>query len=272
MPPETTDASATSGRARRRENAAQENREMKRFRWWLSSLLVAAFALGPALAALAGEPGEKPKRKKREGKKRRKPKGEKGGRRRGRKGLFEQVTAVCTLTDEQKVKFREACAKYAEARKATAKEVADLRKEMTQARKDKDRDKFKELAAKMKELTKAANDAQAEAIAVLTPEQKLAWEAQRMANMILGRLRKAELTQDQKDQILALCKERAKGLQGADEKSKRGALGALYKEVYEKEGLLTADQKTTVKAPSERKRKGPRERKPGRKRKKKKVE
>jgi len=244
---------------------------MKRYRWWLGSLLVAVFALAPALAAIAGEPGGEPKRKKREGKRPKREKGprEKGPRKRAPKGLFEQVTAVCTLTDEQKAKFKEACDKYEEAKKATTKEMGEIRKQMAEARKAKDKAKAKELGAKMKDLSKEANDAMAAALACLTPEQRIAWDAQQLSDMITGRLKKAELTQDQKNQILALCKKKVEALKDADEKTKRRAAGETFKEVYE--SILTADQKTNIKAPPERKGKKdkpPREKK-DRKRKKK---
>jgi Spy/CpxP family protein refolding chaperone len=267
LPPEKYSASATSGRARRQRDTAQENREMRRYRWWLGSLLVAAFALAPALAAWAGDPGEETKKKKREGRKGRKRKGEGGGRKRGRKGLFEQINAACTLTDEQKAKLKEACEKYQAAQKDSAKETAGLRKEMAEARKNKDKDKAKELAAKMKELRKPVDDAMAAVMAGLTAEQKLAWEGHRMATMILGRLKKTDLTQEQKDKVLALCKKKLESLKGADEKSKRRAMGETFKEVYE--SVLTADQKAQVKAPPERKERPQREKKKGRRGKKK---
>lgn len=232
---------------------------MKRYRWWLGSLLVAAFTLAPALAALA-DPGDPPKKKKRD--RARKDKGGRDRGKRGRKaGMLGQIVKVCNITDEkQKQDLEAACGKYEEARKAAAEESAGLRKEMMEAKKAKDRDKMKDLGAKMKEIRKEADEAQAAVMGILSPEQRATWEGRRMAAMVMGRLKKAELDDAQEAKIMGLCKAQALELKDADEKSKRSAMGALLKDILAGD-ILTAEQKAKVPPPRERKGKGDRPKK-----------
>jgi len=119
---------------------------------------------------------------------------------------------------------------------------------------------MKELGAKMKEMQAGAREAQAAVMAILNPEQRAAWGAQRMAMGVMGRLKKAELEKEQKDKILDLCKAKALELKDADEKSKRAAMGGLLKEILAGD-ILTADQKAKVPPPRERKGKGDRPKK-----------
>ena len=218
---------------------------MRRYRWWLSCLLVAAFAAAPALAQDAGGKKKKKERaakKERPAKKERKPKGDR--RRKGGGGLAGQIAKVCQLSEQQQADLQEALKAYTAAQKEARERQGELRKAMAEARKAKDKDKFKELAQQQKALMGPANDALAKAMGVLTPEQRAKWEGSKLARQVLGRLKKAELDDAQKKAVEALCTKKAQELKDSDEKTKRSASRTVLQEVVD--NILTADQKAKV--------------------------
>ena len=165
--------------------------------------------------------------------------GERGaGRGRGKEpeqSQFDLMVGECRLTDEQqatlkaKIKAKEdalAAWDTANAEKVEAAEAASKA-----ARSGTDTNAKKQAGATMKALqverAAATADADAAILAVLTPEQKGAWEAFQLYQTVMRRYRTVELTEEQAAKVKAACAIACKELGavegGSDDKAARKA-------------------------------------------------
>jgi len=145
------------------------------------------------------------------------------GRRRGREpeeSLFDQLVRECKLTAKQqadakaKVKARDAV--LAAWDKANAEKMQAAEAAAKEARAGSDADARKKTSGELKALRTAREESAAEAsravLAILTPEQKAAWDAYQLYRSIAARYRRAELTEEQLAKIKAGCAIAAKEL------------------------------------------------------------
>jgi Spy/CpxP family protein refolding chaperone len=170
---------------------------MKRTRW---VALVAALALASGLAGARQR-----------------------GRRRGaepEESLYDQLLRECKLTGKQqadvkaKMKARDdalAAWDQANAEKMEAAEAA-----AKDARSGGDADARKKASSALRALRTAREESAAQAsaavLAVLTPEQKAAWDGYQLFQSVAGRYRRAELTEEQLAKIKVGCALAAKEL------------------------------------------------------------
>jgi len=150
------------------------------------------------------------------------------GRRRGRKpqeSLLEQLVGECKLTDKQqtaikeKIKARDAA--LAAWDKTNAEKVRAAETEAKEAREKQDADARKTASAKLRELKTERNEAGAKTtaavLALLTPEQKTAWNAFLVYKSTVARYRKAELTEEQLAKVRVACAAASKEIGEIDE-------------------------------------------------------
>lgn len=190
-----------------------------------------------------------------------------GGRRRGRQpaeSLLDQLVRECKLTDKQqadvkaKIKARdEALAKWD---KANAQKVEAAEAAVKDARDKKDDDARKkasgELRALRTEREESAAEATAAVFAVLTAEQKAAWAGHELYQSIVGRYRRADLSEKQLAKVKSACAFAAKelGETGDDDRqAKRAKRGITDKlrwgiDVF----VLTDEQREALAKPPER--------------------
>ena len=214
-----------------------------------SKALFAALAVSLLAAMAAGQDAPaKPK----------KPKGEAKDKS-ALKGEYAIVASELKLSDEKKAEFAKAVAEMNAARaewtKANAAKLEELNKAAKAAKEAKDKEKAKELQKQLNELRasqeKATAEAQAKVRAVLTPEQQAQWQAFTVYRGLLGRYRKAELTDEQKEKVKALAAEASKQLSAATDAK---AAGALKKDLDQKvAALLKPEQVEKMKAPAPKK-------------------
>lgn len=214
---------------------------MKRFAWFLALTI----ALTSTMAFCAKEKREK---------KARGPKRAKSSLR----GEYAIMAKMLELTDAQKTDLAAkiaACAAEAKKwREDNADKLADIKKKQAEARKNKDKDAMKNIAAESKALraeeAKLKGAAIAAAKSILTPEQKAKWDGFTVYRSVIGRLKKAKLTDEQDAKVREICTTKAPGIISAEGKAK----GKAYKELSTSiiDTVLTADQKASLTAKRER--------------------
>ena len=193
------------------------------------------------------------------------------------KGVYAQMVTVCKLSDQQvpdlkaKVKARDdavaawmtANADKVKAADEAAKKAKEGSDKAAGKKANEDRQKL------MAERTKIEADGMAAIYAVLTPEQKQAWEGQQMYMQVCARFRKANLTEDQHTKIRPLCDQAAKdeaavkGDEKAARKAKTEVEAKLLKTI--EDTILTAEQKAEMAKKPEPKAKPAGEKKEGEK-------
>jgi hypothetical protein len=190
-----------------------------------------------------------------------------GGRHRGKQpaeSLFDQLVRECKLTEKQqadvkaKIKVRdEALAKWDKANgdKVQAAEAAGK-----DARDKKDDDARKKASGELRELRTAreesATEATAAVFAVLTAEQKAAWAGHELFQSIVGRYRRADLSDQQLAKIKSACAFAAKelGETGDDDRQANKAKRDITNKI--RWGIdvfvLTDEQRETLAKPPQR--------------------
>jgi hypothetical protein len=156
------------------------------------------------------------------------------GRRRGREpeeSLLDQLVRECKLTAKQqadaKAKIKARDAALAAWDKANAQKMEAAEAAAKDARAGGDADARKKASAELRALRTAREESAAQAsaavLAVLTPEQKAAWDGYQLYKSIAARYRKAELTEEQLAKVKAGCAVAAKELAeaGDDPKAKK---------------------------------------------------
>ena len=198
--------------------------------------------------------------------------GRERGRGRGREpeeALCDQLVRECKLTADQqaeaKEKIKAVDAALAAWDKANADKVQAAEAAAKEARSGGDADARKKTSAELRALRTAREESAAAAsaavMAVLTPEQKVAWGAYELYQSIAGRYRRAELTEEQLTKIKAGCAVASKELGEIgddDRKANRANREVTDKlrwgiEVF----VLTPEQRETLgKKPTRKGRKG----------------
>jgi Spy/CpxP family protein refolding chaperone len=187
-----------------------------------------------------------------------------GGRGRGKQpaeSLFDQLVRECKLTQKQqadvkaKIKVHdEALAKWD---KANADKIQAAETALKDARDKKDDDARKKASGELKELRTARDESAAEAtaavFAILTAEQKVAWAGHELCQSIVGRYRRADLSDQQLAKIKSACTFAAKELGEAgddDRKAKRDITNKIRWgiEVF----VLTDEQREALAKPPQR--------------------
>jgi hypothetical protein len=149
----------------------------------------------------------------------------------GLHGEYAMMASVCKLTDEQVATLKTKL-------KAREDAVAALGKTGEKA------------AASEAEHQKITDKFMAEILAILTPEQRIAWEAFALSRSLAAHFRKANLTTEQETKIHALCADPAKDLAASKgdmtelRKARAEAATKLGKTI--EDTLLTADQKAAM--------------------------
>jgi len=177
---------------------------------------------------------------------------------------FAMMATVLKLEGEAKQKLDAQIAAGAEALKeweqGDGAKLKELMKAQREARKAKDAEKAKQLAAEMKPLraakTKLAADNKAKVMALLTDEQKAGWAGYKLRkDLQMRHFRRVKLSDEQAEQMQALCVEAAKTLPPANDpkqrKARADALKKLSADISEK--VLTAEQREQMAKKPERK-------------------
>ena len=221
---------------------------MKRIAWLLALAVALAVVSVPIQAKpkKEGAAGAKPKREK-------KPGGNKGAKG-GLKGEYAMMVKILNLTDAQKTELADklkACAKEAKTwRETNADKLAEIKKQQAEARKNKDKDAMKKVAEQSKDLRAEEAKNRGAAIAavksILTPEQQQQWAGFTVYQQIMGRFKKAELTDDQDKKVRDICNAKAKDIPEGDKKAQSRAMKELSTSIIE--SVLTAEQKEKVAA------------------------
>jgi Spy/CpxP family protein refolding chaperone len=228
---------------------------------WLLSVLAVMLLAAPAAMAQdgLGEDGPKVKKKRDRGK-------GKGGRRQ-KGGVTAKLVDELKLDDATRAKFNEQLkanrTALGEWMKTNGEKLKLLRKDMAEARKNRDKDKAKLLGTEMKALYGGRAKVEAEGneklMALLTDEQKSAWSGLGLSMKVLGRYRRCKLTEDQVVKVREMCVAAAKEIgDGKDRKAVGVAMRKLNGEIVK--DVLTDEQRAKMK--TRRKPKGDGARKP----------
>lgn len=156
-----------------------------------------------------------------------------GGRGRGRQpaeSLFDQLVRECKLTEKQQADVKakvkaldEALAKWDEANAQKVQAAKDAAKT---AREKKDDEARKTASGELRTLMTARKESAAEATAavftVLTAKQKAAWAGYELYQSIVGRYRRADLSDQQLAKVKSACAVAAKELGEAGDDDGRG--------------------------------------------------
>jgi Spy/CpxP family protein refolding chaperone len=169
-----------------------------------------------------------------------------------------QMVTECKLTAEQQEMIKEKAKAKIEAleawEKANAEKLKAAEEASKAARTGADAAAKKKAGGDLKALQTAREAATAQAdaamLAVLTPEQKAAWDGFKLFETLSGRLRKATPTEEQNVKIKALCAAAAKEIgatQGDDKKSKKAnsAVEGKLRWAIE-QAVLTPEQRETI--------------------------
>ena len=184
------------------------------FTWFLVAVMSVAAAAGPA-------DGKK--------KKRRAPRKQKQVQ--ALRGSYAAIAKEIGLTEEQMkklaaaIKAKDAALKSWRQDPAKGGKLAELSKKMRSPEVKADKQKRKELMAAMKPLADELKAAEAkltkEAMAVLTPEQQKRWKDAAFYVSTTGRMRRAELTDEQKAKARTLCAAASKKLTALGPKDRK---------------------------------------------------
>ncbi len=174
------------------------------------------------------------------------------------------MVKVCNLTEEQQKKLAEVHAAGQKAMKewqeANAEKLKAARDKMKAAREANDREAMKKASEEMKALngeraavTKKTQD---EMLAVLTDEQRAAWQLHNDVRGVTGRFRKAKLTEEQMAKVNELVANHMKDVDRSDRKAVAEATKKIHKAIHD--DVLTDEQREAVKAkPPARPKKAP---------------
>jgi len=211
---------------------------MKRLTWWTLPL-AAALVLGLVTAHLtqAAEEGDKVKKEKAD-------KGESGLR-----GEYAILASECNLTPEQKEQLAAKLKASKEAVEAweqqNGQKVKDLQAKMKAAKEAGNTDEAKTIAQEVKTLltdrARLAEGNMDAVLAMLTPEQKVKWNAFRLYRAAMQKYKRLGLSEDQTAKVRALADETAKASDPADEKAAKTAMMTLAEKV--EKDILTAEQR-----------------------------
>lgn len=174
------------------------------------------------------------------------------------RGEYAIMASECKLTEDQqtalKAKLAARDAALAEWTKANGEKFKALQEALKKAREAGDKDAAKKASDELKtveaERAKINAQFQADLQAILTPEQKAAWEVFRLYRAMMARYKKANLTDEQTAKIREACAAAAKEAAAAtgDEKTIRKAQAdaeAKLRKTIE-DTILTAEQKTAI--------------------------
>ena len=208
---------------------------MKRFAWFM----IVTLALTSTTAFCAKE---------------KKDRGRGKGGKSGLKGEYAIMANMLEFSDAQKTELTAkltACDDEVKKwRQANADKLADIKKKQAQAKEDKNKEAMKQIAKESKGLraeeAKLRGAAIAAAKALLTPEQKAKWDAFTVYRGVIGRLKRAELTEEQDAKVREICAAKAARIVAAEGKAK----GKAYKELSTSiiDSVLTAEQKAKLTA------------------------
>jgi hypothetical protein len=179
---------------------------------------------------------------------------------------FKQMETVCKIEGDALAKFRAATAqrhqKFAAWQETDkGKKLAQLRAARDEAKKAKDDAKLTAAEAALEPLAKEEQEfrskIRADVMALLSLDQQRAWAAYVLNGLAMKSLGKAQLTDDQKEQVLALCREPASKYVAADTIARDPYLSGLKEfspqvVAAAREKVLTAEQreKTAPKPPA----------------------
>jgi Spy/CpxP family protein refolding chaperone len=176
------------------------------------------------------------------------------------KGEYAIMASVLKMDDAQKAKLVEACeagrlAVQQWEQSEDGKKLEKLTAELAEARKGDDKAKTgqlqKEVAELRKKAPKPSPETKQKVAALLTDEQKLTWAAFTSERLVLRKLTKIELTDDQTKQLKGICLEAVKAVPAGDEKARAEANKKIFRDVEEK--VLTDAQREAVKKPAHEK-------------------
>ena len=127
------------------------------------------------------------------------------------RGAHAQMARICDLSEEQQKKIAELNAKTKEAMKAfraeNGEKMKEIRERVTKARESQDKEAARSATAEMRALYTKQNEiiskGQADIMAVLTAEQKAAWDEYTAINALKGWFKAAKLTDEQLAQVKA---------------------------------------------------------------------
>lgn len=182
--------------------------------------------------------GDRPKKKKKD------KGGAKGGGQAGK--IAAMMQACCDLSDEQKEQLKTAIAEADEAAKQWMDENGDAMKDAKdkakQAKQDKDKEAAQEAAEELAKLQAELNEAMyAPLLNVLDDEQKGKFAAYQCAELLIASMKKAELTDEQKQQIHELCAEESGSLDPVDMAANAEVMKGLKEKIVA--DVLDDDQK-----------------------------
>ena len=203
---------------------------MRYARWMLCAVVVAAMA-APSL--LFGQDNEAPKNVPPPKKPARAPK-KKPARMRGE---YAPMAKEVSLTAEQQAKVRQAVEAAKTEREAWEKENGPKVKEL--------REQLNKLYAQRNALRAERREA---LMAILTPEQQVKWKGFVLYRSMMGRFRRAKLTDEQAQSVRTLCGEAVKD--DGDEKTARERSNAVAKKIQAE--VLTDEQREELKKPRPR--------------------
>jgi Spy/CpxP family protein refolding chaperone len=178
-------------------------------------------------------------------------------------GAHAEMAKACALTEEQQKKIadlneaRQKALKEFEA--ANAEKLTAAREDLKKATEAKDKDAAKKaqdaIAAINTQRMEIDKKAQADIMAVLTPEQAAKWQEYQVLRTVQMRYRKAELTEEQMGKVKEACSKAIAGVDLKDEKARAEIVKKLSEQV-EKDILTDAQREALKPKPAEKKPEG----------------
>jgi len=219
---------------------------MRKATWLVLTLAMLALVGAPALLAEEAKPNA-------EGKARAAAKEEAEGKEKpasALKGEYAIMASELKLSDQQQVDVAAKVAARDEARAAWRKDNSAkfeaAQEALRKAKESGDKDAAKKAGDEIKAMNEAREKILADAAdairAVLTPEQRQAWDGFSLYRQVMARYRKADLTEDQRKKARELCNEAGKEMDAG--KTKGEILENLEKDI---DALLTPAQKEAMK-------------------------
>ena len=179
-------------------------------------------------------------------------KGDKGAES-GLRGEYAVMARALNFTDAQKVELAETLkARAEEARKwqkDNADKIAEFRKQLIEARKNKDSGALKRISEQYKALKAGEPRSRGitAAVELLTPEQKQQWAGYTVYRQFIASrsFRRLELTDEQDKKVRDMCTVKAKDILAGDRKAQAEARKSLMTAIVD--NVLTAEQKAGMK-------------------------
>lgn len=232
---------------------------MTRWQMWVGvGLAVLLLVAAPALAAKkeAGAAGEAAKEKPAKPEKVAKAKPEKSVI----TGENKEMCDWCSLTAEQQTQLEAAIKARNEKVKAweetNAQALKDIQAKIAEAKTANNKDAMKAAQDQMKPLSEARkkveDEGEAAILAVLTADQKDQWAGYPLYKSTTGRLKKANLTEDQTKRIRDMAIASGKQIAAAADNKAKGQVQKKFTEDVE-QTVLTAEQREALKAPPKEK-------------------